>query len=114
MITMSEKMDGHLQTVGKRVRWPSTDDAARQAGRHVEVACVAEDAWDVRAQWIVTESYGSDPDSIMCGCPLQGHNHAHAQARVGSIEEAWQLWCEAKSALAAGRPVTCLGTTRSI
>jgi len=114
MVTASEKMDLHLSTIGKRVRWPATDELARGQGSHAEIACVATGRWEVRAQWSVNERYDSDPDSIRCGCPLQGHNHAHAETGLTGLADAWELYSEAKQVLQLGHAVTVLGVVRVI
>jgi len=114
MVTASEKMDLHLSTIGKRVRWPATDELARGQGSHAEIACVGTGRWEVRAQWLVNERYDSDPDSIRCGCHLQGYNHAHAEAGLTGLADAWELYSAVKQMLQLGQAATVLGVVRVI
>jgi len=44
----------------------------------------------MRASWKVNEKYDEDPQSVMCGCPLQGQSHMH-QEREYHTEEIHDL-----------------------
>jgi len=45
-----------------------------------------EGVYLMRASWRVNEKYGEDPQSVICGCPLQGQSHMHQERKYPPTE----------------------------
>lgn len=55
--------------------------------------------YHVFAGWRVPAQHNEDPESISCGCPLQGQSHCHAEADQLDLDAAERAYAECKDKL---------------
>ena len=94
MATMYEALQ--ILPIGQRrgVRFSEGRDG------HVYVRRLSTE-YQVVAAWPLPAIHGEDPESIICGCALQGPPHAHAEMNTTDASVAASTYEDAKEAVRA-------------
>lgn len=86
-----------------------------QYGRagHVYIRHLTAETYIVVAAWPLHATHDEDPGSVLCGCALQGHSHAHAERSFDNLAAAAAVF-EAASDAVAGRRVPTFAPSQRI
>jgi hypothetical protein len=79
---------------------------------HVYVRRLAA-GYQVVAAWSLPAINAEDPESVICGCALQGTSHAHAELTVTDAEQAEAAYIAGKACV-SGRNVPTFAPAQRI